>query len=207
MDLRFKTEGERLLVSSLSSYISLLTMNQLYFIALIPPSPLQDEIQKLKLEIKDRFGSEHSLNAPPHITLLSPFRFEKENMGQLHSMMEVFAQGFQPFEVQFNEFSTFPPRVVFIDVVKSPGLTELQTKLEKLARSNSELFNYNYDERPYHPHLTLAFKDLTKSDFYAIWKDLENREFRKSFIASELFLLRHDGEEWEIIRDYPLGSK
>lgn len=182
-------------------------MNQLYFIALIPPSPLRDEIQQLKLNVRDKFGSKHALNAPPHITLLSPFRFEEKDPERLHSMLEVFTQGFDPFKVELHDFSTFPPRVVFIDVVNSSELTELQAKLEKLARSNSELFNYNYDERPYHPHLTLAFKDLTKSDFYAVWKEFENQEFRKEFLAKQLFLLGHNGEEWKVIRSYPLGLK
>lgn len=181
-------------------------MNQLYFIALIPPSPLRDEIQKLKLDVREKFGSEHALNAPPHITLLSPFRFEEEHMDRLHSMLEVFAQGFDPFEVQFHDFSSFPPQVVFIDVFKSSRLTEIQTDLEELARSNSELFKYNYDERPYHPHLTLAFKDLTKSDFYAVWKEFEDQEFRKDFSAEQLFLLRHNGEVWEVFETFPLGS-
>lgn len=182
-------------------------MNQLYFIALIPPSPLRDEIQQLKLNVKDKFGSKHSLNAPPHITLLSPFRFEEENMDRLHSMLEAFTEGFDAFKVQFHDFSTFPPRVVFIDVINSSGLTEVQTNLEKLARSNLELFNYNYDERPYHPHLTLAFKDLTKSDFYAVWNEFKDQEFRKDFSAEQLYLLRHNGEEWEVIRSYPLGLR
>jgi 2'-5' RNA ligase len=182
-------------------------MNQLYFIALIPPSPLRNEIQELKLEIKDRFGSEHSMNAPPHITLLSPFRYDQKNTDKLDSTLEVFAQGFEPFDIQLDDFSTFPPRVVFIDVEKSLKLNKIQTKLEKLARSNPELFNYNYDERPYHPHLTLAFKDLTKNDFYTVWKEFENQKFQKNFIASELFLLKHTGDKWEIIRSYPLGLK
>lgn len=181
-------------------------MNQLYFIALIPPAPLKDEIQELKLEIKDRFGSKHSLNAPPHITLLSPFRFEDEHLDQLHSLMDDFAQRFDPLEIQFLNFSTFPPRVIFIDVIKSPKFTEVQSQLEELARSHTELFNYNYDERPFHPHLTLAFKDLSKSDFYEVWKEFENREFQKSFSATELYLLRHNGDEWEVIRSYPLGK-
>lgn len=159
------------------------------------------------MEVREKFGSKHSLNAPPHITLLSPFRYGVENSDQLHSLLKIFAQGFQPFKIQFNNFSTFPPRVVFMDVDKSPALTKIQGKIEELARSNSDLFNYNYHEQPYHPHLTLAFKDLTKSDFYTIWKEFEDREFRKSFTATNLHLLRHTGERWEVKRNYPLGLK
>ncbi len=179
-------------------------MSNLYFIALVPPSPLKDEVQELKLEVKEKFNSSHSLNAPPHITLLSPFRLEDENEEKLNSLLEVFTQAFDPFEVKFNNFSTFPPRVVFIDVKKTPKLMEIQEKLEELARSNSDLFNYNYDERPYHPHLTLAFKDLTKKNFHKAWKEFQDRSFDASFKADTLYLLKHNGERWEEHSVYPI---
>jgi 2'-5' RNA ligase len=179
-------------------------MNQLYFIALIPPNPLKDEIQELKLEVKEKFNSSHSLNAPPHITLLSPFRLRDEDTAQLHSLLEVFAQEFKPFEVCLHNFSTFPPRVIFIDVEKSPELLEVQEKLEQLARSRSDLFNYNYAKRPYHPHVTLAFKDLTKSNFHKAWEEFENREFEGSYIANTICVLKHDGESWLIFDTYNL---
>lgn len=179
-------------------------MSNIYFIALIPPSPLKDEIQELKLEVKEKFNSSHSLNAPPHITLISPFRMDEEQEEELNALLQDFTRNVSPFEVSLNNFSTFPPRVIFIDVEKSPLLMEVQEKLEALARSNSELFNYNYDDRPYHPHLTLAFKDLTKSNFHKAWKEFKNRTFDASFEADALHLLKHNGEEWEVIADFPL---
>ncbi|MGN8224599.1 2'-5' RNA ligase family protein [Gracilimonas sp. BCB1] len=179
-------------------------MNQLYFIALIPPSPLQDEIQELKLEVKEKFESSHSLNAPPHITLLSPFRLEDQNEVKLSSLIEDFTKSATPFEVQLRDFSTFPPRVIFIDVEKTPALMNMQEQLEELARSNPDLFNYNYDKRPYHPHLTLAFKDLTKKNFYKAWKEFENRDFDGSFTADTLHLLRHDGVRWQVQSSHPI---
>ena len=179
-------------------------MSNIYFIALIPPSPLKDEIQELKLEVKEKFNSSHSLNAPPHITLISPFRMDEEQEEELNALLQDFTRNVSPFEVCLNNFSTFPPRVIFIDVEKNPSLMEVQEKLEALARSNSELFNYNYDDRPYHPHLTLAFKDLTKSNFHKAWKEFKNRTFDASFEADALHLLKHNGEKWEAIADFPL---
>jgi 2'-5' RNA ligase len=179
-------------------------MNPLYFIALIPPSPLKEEIQELKLEVKEKFNSSHSLNAPPHITLLSPFRLEDQNEDKLDSLLKVFTQAFKPFEVRLHNFSTFPSRVIFIDVEKSPALMDMQKQLEVLARSHAGLFNYNYDERPYHPHLTLAFKDLTKKNFYKAWKEFENRAFENSFTADALYLLRNDGQQWQVVTSHSI---
>ena len=179
-------------------------MSSLYFIALIPPNPLRDEIQELKLEVKEKFNSSHSLNAPPHITVLSPFRLEDNNEDQLNTLLSKFTPSIQPFEVQLKDFSTFPPRVIFIDVKQTPQLMDMQEEIEEMARSHSGLFNYNYDKRPYHPHLTLAFKDLTRSDFYKAWKEFEDRAFDASFKADSLYLLKHNGENWEVVNTYQL---
>lgn len=181
-------------------------MNQLYFIALIPPDPLREKIHQLKLEVKEKFRSSHSLNAPPHITLLSPFRMDEDQESQLDSLLEVFAQSFDPFEIKFNDFSTFPSRVIFIDVEKSPKLMEVQEKLEELARSNPELFRYKYDERAYHPHLTLAFKDLSKKKFYKAWEEFQDREFNENFSAGHIHLLKHNGKRWEMINAFQLNG-
>jgi 2'-5' RNA ligase len=182
-------------------------MKKLYFITLIPPNPIKEKIHSLKLEVKEEFNSSHSLNAPPHITLLSPFRMDEEQEDQLDSLLEVFAQGFEPFEVQLKDFSTFPPRVVFVDVKKSAELVILQQKLEDLARSKPEMFAYNYHKREYHPHVTLAFKDLSKSNFYKAWDTFKEREFEEQFVAENLYLLKHYGERWEVTKKFDLRKK
>lgn len=179
--------------------------DELYFIAIIPPAPLKDKIQELKLEVKEKFNSSHSLNAPPHITLLSPFRLNMEKKESLNSLLEVFTQAFGILEIQLNNFSTFPPRVIFIDVLKTPGLINIQQKLENMAHSNPDIFSYNYEKRPYHPHLTLAFKDLTKSNFHKAWKEFEHQPFNASFKSEKLSLLKHDGERWEEVKTFALG--
>lgn len=181
-------------------------MNQLYFIALIPPEPLRDEIQQIKLEVKEEFDSSHSLNAPPHITLLSPFRLNEEMEANLDSLLDDFAQKFEPFEIELKNFSTFPPRVVFINVVKSRKLTELQQKLEEVARSKPDMFSYNYHEREYHPHITLAFKDLTEANFLSAWDEFNDREFEKKFVTDRLHLLKHDGTKWEPVKSFPMQT-
>lgn len=178
--------------------------NPLLFVAFIPDDPLKNTIQEMKYEVRDKFGSEHSLNAPPHVTLLSPFRLQEGKADELDSLLEVFGQGFEPVPVKLDGFSTFPPKVVFVDVEKTPALMEIQDRLEKLARSNPDIFQYGYDERPFHPHITLAFKDLTKSNFIGAWKHYRDKEFKKEFVGKELCLLHHNGENWEVVKRYSL---
>ncbi|MFA5669780.1 MAG: 2'-5' RNA ligase family protein [Balneolaceae bacterium] len=178
----------------------------LYFLALIPPKPLKDQIHKMKLGFKEHFNSAHSLKAPPHITLLSPFRLNADDKEELEITLKKFSQDFKPFDVQLKNFSHFESRVIFIDVKKEPTLINLQLQLEKVARSNPHLFNYNYDERPYHPHLTLAFKDLTAENFKRAWDEFRKQTFDASFFANSIYLLKHNGNKWEVDREFVLGG-
>lgn len=177
----------------------------LYFIALIPPEPLRGQIQQLKLEVAEKFESSHSLNAPPHITLISPFRVSNEHLSGLQSILEVYAQGHQSFEVHLKDFATFPPRVIFIDVKTSDTLQQFQNKLENMIRAE-DAFGYNYTERPFHPHVTLAFKDLSKENFYKAWDEFKDRNMEETFLADHLYLLKHNGEIWEVFSEYSLDN-
>jgi 2'-5' RNA ligase len=178
----------------------------LYFIALIPPEPLRDQIQNLKLEMAEKFKSSHSLNAPPHITLISPFRVGKVKLSNLQSLLEVYAQGHQPIQIHLKDFATFPPRVIFIDVNISEALSQFQQKLEQVIRAE-DAFGYNYQKRPFHPHITLAFKDLSKENFYNAWDEFKDRDWDENFIADRLYLLKHNGEVWEVFEEYPFGKR
>lgn len=53
----------------------------LYFIALVLPSPLYEEVTRLKEYFRDRYNSKAALRSPPHITLHMPFKW-KENVNR-----------------------------------------------------------------------------------------------------------------------------
>jgi 2'-5' RNA ligase len=58
--------------------------------------------------------------------------------------------------------------------------------------------------RPFAPHMTVAFKDLTKQNFRAAWPEFQRRELEFKFTASQLTLLIHDGRQWNVNAEFPL---
>lgn len=168
----------------------------LYFVALLPPSKLRQQIHRLKMEFKKEFKSAHALKSPPHITLLSPFSPPKPM--EISPILASFVQEQTDFEVQLKDFSTFGKRVIFIDVLRNSELLLLQKNLENLARSHREIFGYNYGDREFNPHISLAFRDLTKENFDKAWTRYQNATFQSSFKASELVLFKHNRKRWEI---------
>jgi 2'-5' RNA ligase len=67
------------------------------------------------------------------------------------------------------------------------------------------LHNSTYGDEPYHPHMTLAFRDLRKSDFSKAWSDFSTKDLRVDFKVDGVTLLRHSGKEWVPHHELRLG--
>lgn len=180
--------------------------NERFFIALLPPEGLREEILAIKYHIRDNYQSSHSLNAPPHITLLSPFLSEEANTERIELLLNSLAKEYAPFNVKMEGYGAFEPRVLYINVNKDKALNNLQQKIEQLARDNEEEFNYRYQQRPYLPHLTLAFRDLSEDAFHEVWNEFKNKKYEAEFVADSFALLKHNGRAWDIQREFPLLS-
>ena len=179
---------------------------KLYFIALIPPSPIYDEALEQKNYFKENYNSKASLNSPPHITLHMPFRWKEKKENELIQTVEEFVKSFEPIKVCLDNFSAFPPRVIFINVVKSEALDQLQKSIQRFCKKELNLFNANYKEQAFHPHLTLAFRDLKKPNFKKAWEEFEMKEYKAEFIADRIALLKHNGKIWEVFKEFNLES-
>jgi 2'-5' RNA ligase len=177
-----------------------------YFVALIPPSPVYDEAQELKEYFNERYHSKAALNSPPHITLHMPFLWNEEKEKKLTTRLHEFARQCDPIKVCLDNFSHFPPRVIFIKVTESDALDELQQKLHRYFKRELDIFNANYQDRPYHPHLTLAFRDLKKSQYHLAWQEFSQREFKAEFMADKIALLKHNGKHWDVLKEFLLES-
>jgi len=176
---------------------------RLYFLAIVPPSPLYEEALALKNHFKDHYNSKASLNSPPHITLHMPFRWREDREFDLVRRLMNFTFPVRPFRLQLENFGAFPPRVIFIDVQHSEPLFTLQQELLRYCKRELNLFNANYKDQPFHPHVTLAFRDLKKSLFAQAWDEFQSREFSGNFQVSEIQLLKHNGKTWDTFQQIP----
>ncbi|WP_417608002.1 RNA 2',3'-cyclic phosphodiesterase [Owenweeksia hongkongensis] len=177
----------------------------LYFIAIIPPSSVREELQGLKELFRDKYSSKASLNSPPHITLHMPFKFsDKKREKMLKSLANVAAHQ-EPFEVKLKNFSAFTPRVIYADIVENEALKELQRSIVEVCRVDLKLLNANYKNQAYHPHITLAFRDLKKPAFAEAWKEFENKKYNALFLVDSFCLLKHDGSKWLVDTEFSIA--
>ena len=175
-----------------------------YFVAIVPPSPVFEEALSQKEYFRDHYQSKASLNSPPHITLHMPFRWKEEKELVLVRKLEDFVAGFRPFRIQLSNYDAFSPRVIFINVLKSAELDKLYLELKRFCKRELNLFNADYKEQPFHPHLTLAFRDLKKPTFERAWQEFSQREYSRIFTIGHVALLKHNGKIWEVFKEFEL---
>jgi len=187
-------------------YLTLNTNKSLYFIAIVPPQPYFQQILDWKNYFAENHHSKGALRSPPHITLHMPFKWQEKREGEIHKFLRSIVIDQEVFSIQLKNFSAFEPRVIYIDVVENQELGVLQKKVAENARKSLGIFNDDYKNRGFSPHVTVAFRDLKKPEFYNAWQTFKNKEFEATFNVEDLCLLKHNGRNWEINKQYAFIS-
>jgi 2'-5' RNA ligase len=176
-------------------------MFQKYFIAIVPLEPLLTEIQNIKQSVFDKYQSKGALRSPGHITLHMPFSFEEDKEHKLIDCLNEF-QFKTTFPISLNNYDCFEPRVVFINVLEQAELFDLQKQLVNHVKRHLNLFNQSDDMRGFHPHITIAFRDLKKPTFYKVWEEYKTKAFSRNFNCNSISLLKHQKDEWVVLKEF-----
>lgn len=179
-------------------------MKTMYYIAILPPNEIREEIKDFKLEISRNFKSSHALRSPAHITLQMPFHFEEEQEALLLNSLTQLAGDQIPFDCTIKDFDHFDRRVVFVDVLSNKELRSLRTSLQDHLREVHGFSEKKLPER-FHPHITIANRDLSADRFPPCWEAFKNRKFQRSFEIKAFSILKHRGDHWEVYRDFPFS--
>ena len=177
-----------------------------YFLAVIPPNPIYDQAQHWKEYFRDEFGSKASLNSPPHITLHMPFMWPDRKALMLKQKLAEFFHSQNGMTIQLSNFGKFGKRVIFLNVEQNLQLDDLHANLHRFCKRSLNLFNADYQDRPFYPHLTLAFRDLKTDQFDRAWKEFGRKQFEAGFQVMEVHLLRHNGKIWEAEKSFILAN-
>jgi 2'-5' RNA ligase len=169
----------------------------MYFIAIVLPEHLNKKVLHWKNFMHEKYNCKVGLKSPAHITLIPPFWMQPESEQQLISDIEAISSSVQPFTVETKNFSSFKPRTIFIDVVVGKELKSLKEIVDKFFLQAS--YKMKIDTRPFHPHITIATRDLHKKDFHEAWPVFETKKFSAEWEASGLSLLRHNSINWDVI--------
>jgi len=152
------------------------------------------------------WGCKVGLKSPAHITLVPPFWMDESKEVNLIKDIEILSSQHTPFEVTTKQFNCFKPRTIFIQPELTPTLQQLKKQTDLFFETRPQ-YGAKIDKRPFHPHITIATRDLHKGAFAEAWPQLEHQTFGAVFEANGISLLRHNGQVWEVAHTAPFSTK
>jgi 2'-5' RNA ligase len=120
-----------------------------------------------------------------------------EPEAELQKSIGSFADSQTAFEVELQNFSFFKSKVIFVEVIKNNNLQQLTENLTSYLIDKN--FHIKKDERPFHPHVTIAARDLQKKAFYEAREIFREKKYYARWQADNISILKHDQKKWEVI--------
>lgn len=178
---------------------------ELYYIAVIPDEEVKLLIREVKEELLQDYGLKHALKSPAHITLQRPFRRIQTEEPRLFQRLMQFATEQTVFELALSGYDCFTPKVIYAAVADYQLIKELYDNLhsyllETLGFVTTEL------STDFHPHMTVATKDLTVAIFEKLWPLFKERSLSGIFTVDSIYVLKHNGKHWDVYKRFPFKN-
>jgi 2'-5' RNA ligase len=174
---------------------------QLYYIAIVCPASVNEDILVHKHWMREHFGCKAALKSPAHITLIPSFLMEKRWEDDLVEALSTFHPPIEPLDLTLRDFDHFGSAVVFAHVDPNEQLTALKTALEEHLVQYPDL-GIRQDSKAFHAHVTIANRDLQETDFPAAWAHFGPLRYEASFQTGAYALLQLDGARWEVVHTF-----
>ena len=170
----------------------------MYFVAIVLPPHLDEKVLHWKQVMQHRYDCRVGLKSPAHITLVPPFWMDEAKEESLLQAVITISQDLSSYTLRTNNFSAFKPRTIFIDLERSIELEEMKKVVDNFFQ-RQETFPVKIDIRPFHPHITIATRDLFKKSFYEAWPLFEKEEFMETWNVEGISVLLHNKKNWDVI--------
>jgi 2'-5' RNA ligase len=181
--------------------------NYLHLWAIVPPQPIEEQIDAIRKEFAANFRAEAALKPPVHITLYKPFSVPVPEVKKHIEKLRRWVATQPSFAIELKNFAFFEnPKspVAFIDVVEHPDLKALNTGITKETKQHFELVDRT--RQTFHPHFTIGYRDVSPELFPEVKRAYSKRPFTATFDVKHISLFRHNGKKWELKHELPLAD-
>ncbi len=168
---------------------------KMYYVTLLCPLAIDEQIDIYKQAVKSNFACEVAAKSPAHITLITPFFLSDSKYMELTQKLEEFESIITEVDVNIEGFNFFGKRVIFADVHVNDNLAALQEQVENYLKNSGFPF-IREAKKPYHPHVTIATRDLKEEDFDAAWSMFEGKSFSASFSTNAIHIMKLVDDKW-----------
>lgn len=174
--------------------------HSMYYLAVVCPPVLDAQILQFKHWMRDRFQCVVALRSPAHITLIPPFWLANAQEPLLISTLQAFKSSMPPIQIELRDFGHFGNRVIFVQVKENPALVMLKSEIENYFHLQLPAV-IQPEGRKFHPHVTIANRDVTPAAFHTAWQQFSRQRFTAAFETRTLTLLQLRQGRWHILAE------
>ena len=157
------------------------------WVGVVLPKKIFNEVLKIQKEIAKKYKTYYSLgsNLGPHFTITHQENVNERNLKKIEKIVEEISEKTRPFKINIKGIRRFyKNRVIYAKVIKSKELNGLHKKLSyRLVK-----FGKIRLLRLFTPHITLAYKDITKENYRAAFKEFKNKEISYEFELNKIHI-------------------
>lgn len=165
-----------------------------YYIAIIPPPHILSYVNEIREYIGEKYNTRAALNQPPHITLIPPFEIEGDKYDLLITELLTYVNSItSTLSIKVRDYGSFPSSTLFLNVEPNEDLNNLVNDLSK-ALEDADLIKA--PELEYHPHMTVAFKDLTEDNYLLAWEEYRDKRIYLEWESTSISLLKYEDKRW-----------
>lgn len=172
--------------------------HSIFYIAILCPEKINERVEMMKQWMKKEFGCIVAMKSPAHITIVPPFWMANEKQEELIKVFESFRSAIDEVEINLSGFGHFQKNVLFVNVKENSLLTELKTEAENYFSRHFE-GEIKKEARAFHPHVTIATRDVKPSAFARAWDYFSKLELEESFTASAISLMKLESGKWNLL--------
>ena len=126
------------------------------------------------------------------------------NEDKLINRLKDFLVGYKPLKLMIKGVKTFGNRVIYLGVEAEQELYDFQSDLKTFCKRELNLVD-ELSDRNFHPHMTIAFKDIKKSQFQNILKFSNEKDLAKEWTETQIVLLKKEDGRWILCERLKLG--
>ena len=108
----------------------------------------------------------------------------------------------KPFQIEFTGYGCFKNSVIYMDMVVSSQIENLYREWRTALETGMPHLLKRYPDRPYHPHLTLAHRDVSPEVFKLMWEYYKEREHKTSVTFRSFGILHQQPAKWVVEEEF-----
>lgn len=173
------------------------TPRQTHFIGVLLPDDLTRSVEECRRYMNWTYGCRSGHATPVHVTLVPPFALPRDYTTEdvVEALLRGVPQDFS-FSARTENFGAFGNRTLFAAVRPAPEWNRLKSAAETTLRSAFPGC-LRKDPRPFHPHITVANRDIPPGASTAALRVLNGKKFEEDFPVDNMTVFVCKGGGWE----------